>query len=94
MAKKKEQIVDLKPEKVTKEQLTEIQKIVFKIEQLHMTIGQLESKKHANLHILAGVNDEMNIIQEKLRSEYGTNDINISDGKINYSENGEVNKKD
>ena len=57
-----------KPKKVTKEELSEIQKIVFKIEQLHMTIGQLESKKHANLHILAGVNDEMNIMQEKLRS--------------------------
>ena len=31
-------------------------------------------------------------MQENLQKEYGTNDINIKDGTINYSqENGEVN---
>jgi hypothetical protein len=34
-------------------------------------------------------------MQIKFESEYGTSDINIQDGTINYpKENGEVNKKD
>tara|TARA_X000001036_G_C20309268_1_gene655713 strand:- start:272 stop:568 length:297 start_codon:yes stop_codon:yes gene_type:complete len=93
-SKKIKELKGIKPEKVTKEQLADIQKIVVQIEQLHMKIGQLESSKHANLHLLAGVNDEMNVMQEKLKTEYGTNDININDGKINYPQNGEVNKED
>ena len=84
----------IKPEAVTTEQLGEIQRIVAQINQLHVVVGQLESQKHAKLHVLAGINDEMHLLQEKLVADYGTNDININDGNINYPENGEVNKKD
>ena len=56
--KKKEELVDLKPEKVTDEQLQKIQGIVDKINQTQMNIGQLEARKHQALHFLAGTNDE------------------------------------
>jgi len=95
--KKKEKIVDLKPkaEKVTKEQLEKIQNIVDRINNAQMNIGQLESRKHQLLHMIAGVNDELHLLQNELEKEYGTNDVNIQDGTINYpKENGEVNKKD
>ena len=59
-----------------------------------VTEKQLETRKHQTLHILAGVNDELALIQEELKKDYGTNDINIQDGMINYPENGEVNKED
>ena len=94
---KKEKLVDLKPkaEKVTKEQLEKIQSIVDRINQAQMNIGQLESRKHQLLHMIAGVNDELVLLQGELEKEYGTNDVNIQDGTINYpKENGEVNKKD
>ena len=94
---KKEKIVDLKPkaEKVSDEQLKNIQRIVNRINQSQMNIGQLESRKHQLLHVIAGVNDELTLLQDELQKEYGTNDINIQDGTINYSkENGEANKKD
>tara|TARA_R110002167_G_scaffold6528_5_gene30252 strand:- start:697 stop:990 length:294 start_codon:yes stop_codon:yes gene_type:complete len=92
---KKEKIVDLsKPEAVTEDQLTKIRTIVDKVNHAQMQIGQMESRKHQILHQLAGVNDELALMQNELQEQYGTNDISIMDGTINYPENGEVNKKD
>ena len=94
--KKKEEVIDFtKPEKVTDVQLKKIQSMVDRINQTQMNVGQLESRKHQALHFLAGVNDELTLMQEELEKDYGTNDINIQDGVINYpAENGEANKKD
>ena len=94
---KKEKVVDLKQkaEKVTEKQLTQIQSVVDRINNAQMNIGQLEARKHQLLHMIAGVNDELTLLQSELEKEYGTNDINIKDGTINYpKENGEANKKD
>ena len=80
-----------KPEKVTDAQLKKIQSMVDRINQTQMNIGQLESRKHQALHFLAGVNDELTLVQQELEKDYGTNDINIQDGVINYpAENGEA----
>ena len=85
----------IKPEKVNEEELKEIQALVGNINQLTMQVGRAENQKHGFLHQLAGVNDEMMLMQEKLQKQYGTNDVNVMDGTINYQEeNGEVNKKD
>ena len=94
---KKEDKVDLtpKPEKVTEEQLQKIQSTVDKINQTQMRIGQMEAQKHQALHFIAGVNDELGLIQKELNEQYGTFDVNINDGVINYHpENGETDKKD
>ena len=94
---KKEKIVDLKPkaEKVTTEQLEKIQKLVNTINRSQMDIGNLESRKHQVLHFLAGTNDELQLVQDELMKDYGTNDVNIQTGEINYpKENGEANKED
>ena len=93
---KKEKIVDLKPkaEKITEEQLKRVQGTVNAINRSQLDLGILESRKHQLLHMIAGVNDELTLIQGELEKEYGTNDINIQDGTINYPENGEANKKD
>jgi hypothetical protein len=91
--KKVEEAIDLsKPEKVTEQQLKDIQAIVDRINSAQMNIGQLEARKHQVLHMIAGTNDELTLLQNKLQEEYGTNDVNIQDGTINYpAENGEVN---
>ena len=91
--KKVEEAIDLsKPEKVTAQQLKDIQAIVDRINNAQMNIGQLEARKHQVLHMIAGTNDELTLLQNKLQEEYGTNDVNIQDGTINYpTENGEVN---
>ena len=92
---KKEEIVDLKPEKISEEQLKEIQDVVNSINRAQMDMGILETKKHHLLHIVAGHQETLSKKQEEFEKEYGTADINIQDGTINYQkENGEVNKKD
>ena len=95
MAKnKKDEIVDLKPEKINKEHLTEMQTLVSRTNEITMQLGRFEASKHTLLHHLAGVNDELVLLKSKLEKEYGTDDVNIMDGTINYNENGEFNKKD
>ena len=94
---KKEKIVDLKSkaEKVTAEELQKIQKLINTINSNYAEIGRVESHKQNILHQLSSMISQMVKLQEELKKEYGTNDINIVDGTINYEEeNGEVNKED
>ena len=76
----------VKPESISKEQLDKVQSVVNRINQAQMDVGQLESRKHQALHYIAGINDELTLLQEELKKEYGTDDINIKDGTINYGE--------
>ena len=92
---KKEEVVDLKPSKISEEQLKKVQETVNKMNRAQLEVGSVELRKHELLHGIANVKDELVKIQGELKEEYGTFDINIQDGTINYSkENGEVNKKD
>ena len=90
-SKKIKELKGIKPEKVSKEHLTNIQTLVGRINQLYSEVGRLESQKHNQLHALAGANDEMMVMQEELMKEYKTTDINIQTGEINYEDNVETN---
>ena len=101
--KKKEKLVDLKPEKITDEQLEKVQGVINDINKAQIEIGQMETKKHALMHHISALQEAIGEIKEEFEKEYGTADINIQDGIINYpkdiinfdpKENGEVNKKD
>ena len=94
---KKEKIIDLKskPEKITKAQLDKVQETVNSINKTQLEIGSIELRKHDLLHGIAGLRDTLTVLQQEFEKEYGTADINIQDGTINYpKENGEVNKED
>ena len=84
----------IKPEKVTDEQLQKVQTIINDINRSQMELGQMETKKHAILHHISSLQEAIGVVREEFEKEYGTSDINIQDGIINYPENGEVNKKD
>ena len=84
----------IKPEKVTDEQLEKVQTIINDINRSQMELGQMETKKHAILHHISSLQEAVGIIREEFEKEYGTSDINIQDGIINYPENGETNKED
>ena len=58
---KKEELVDLKPEKVTPSQLEKIQKAVSNINRAQMEIGRLETQKHNLSHQVAGLQDELKL---------------------------------
>ena len=94
---KKEKVVDLKPkaEKITDEQLKKVQNTVNNLNRSQLEIGSIEIKKHEMMHQVAGLRDGLTVLQTEFEKEYGTFDINIQDGMINYpKENGETNKKD
>ena len=85
----------VKPEKITDEQLKKVQETVNTLNRFQLDIGSMEVKKHEVMHQIAGLRDELTVLQGEFEKEYGTYDINIQDGTINYpKENGEVNKKD
>ena len=91
---KKEELVDLKPEKVTDEQLTKIQDIVNGINRAQMEVGRLENTKHNIMHQIVVMQNELKQIQDELEKDYGTVNINIEDGTIQYPKDGETDKKD
>ena len=84
----------IKPEKITDEQLKKVQDTVNNLNRSQLEIGSMEIKKHEMMHQVAGLRDGLTVLQKDFEKEYGTFDINIQDGTINYPENGEVNKKD
>ena len=95
--KKVEKVIDLAPkaEKITDEQLKEVQDVINEINRLQMEIGLMETKKHSILHHIGVSQENIGKIRTKFEEEYGTADVDIQTGIINYpSENGEANKED
>ena len=81
----------IKPEKITDEQLTKVQDSVNSINRVQLEIGSIELKKHEMMHNIAGLRDELTLLQTEFEKDYGTFDINIQDGTINYpKENGKA----
>ena len=85
----------IKPEKITDEQLKEVQQLINDINRNQMELGQMETKKHAVLHHVSSLQEGIGVIRETFEKDYGTADIDIQTGIINYpKENGEADKKD
>ena len=93
-SKKIKELKGIKPEKITADQLNKVQGTVNNINRAQLEIGSIELKKHEMMHQIAGLRDELTLLQTEFDKEYGTFDINIQDGTINYPENGEADKKD
>mgnify|MGYP003636550349 CR=1 FL=1 len=89
----KEKIVDLKsrPEKINEEELKGIQEVVNNINRAQIEIGSLEVKKHALVHHVSTIQEDLGQLQKELESKYGTVDINIQDGVIKYVEDVKAN---
>jgi len=88
------ELKSIKPEKISDEQLKKVQDTVNGINRAQLEIGSLEIKKHEMMHGIAGLRDELTLLQTEFDTEYGTFDINIQDGTINYPDNGKADKKD
>ena len=85
----------VKPEKITDEQLKKVQKTVNNINRSQLDNGSMELKKHELMHQIAGLKDELILLQAEFEKDYGTFDIDIQTGVINYpKENGKADKKD
>jgi len=93
-SKKIKELKGIKPEKITDEQLQKVQDTVNAINRTQLELGSMEIKKHEMMHNIAALREGLTSLQAEFEKEYGTFDINIQDGTINYPENGEADKKD
>ena len=81
---KKEKVVDLKPTKISDEQLKSIQDVISPINNAQMELGRLECMKHRLCHDVTELQAKLQIIQKELEEQYGTVNVNIQTGEINY----------
>tara|TARA_Y100001973_G_C5185384_1_gene327506 strand:+ start:1108 stop:1380 length:273 start_codon:yes stop_codon:yes gene_type:complete len=79
-----------KPTKITNDQLNKVQGIIHDMNRFKMEIGTMESRKHAVLHTIAGLNDQLTLMKNEFEGQYGTTDINIETGEIKYNSNEQV----
>ena len=80
-----------KPEKITDKQLEEVQKLINDINRSQMELGQMETKKHAVLHNVSALQEAIGSMRDTFEKDYGTSDIDIQSGTINYpKENGKT----
>tara|TARA_Y100000022_G_scaffold193637_1_gene197064 strand:- start:166 stop:432 length:267 start_codon:yes stop_codon:yes gene_type:complete len=86
----KEKVVDLKPkaEKITDEQLKNLQSVVNENNAIQFRVGALEAQKHELIHQQASIQAKIVELQDTFSKEYGTFDVNLTDGTINYPNNG------
>ena len=76
--------------KITQEQLEELQGYVGKLNNAAAQIGNLELQKHQINHAAAEVQSDLNKFQVKLEEKYGKVQINIQDGTYKPIEEEEV----
>ena len=69
-----------KVEKITDEQLTELQRHVNRINAAQLQLGQLESQKHGVLNAIPQLQTQLKTFQDKMEEVYGKVSINIQDG--------------
>jgi len=86
----KEKMVDLKPkaEKITDEQLKNLQSVVNDNNAIQFRVGALEAQKHELIHQQVSIQTKIVELQNAFSKEYGTFDVDLADGTINYPNNG------
>jgi len=86
------EIKGIKPETIDEQELAKLQASVKTIDQLTHEVGTIEVRKHALMKAMEQVQVRVESIRVELNDKYGTDNINIQDGTINYpADNGEVN---
>ena len=81
----------IKPKKITDKQLKKVQETVNSLNRSQLEIGSIELKKHEMMHQIAGLKDELTLLQSEFEKDYGTFDINFQDGTINYGDDVKAN---
>jgi hypothetical protein len=76
--------------KITQEQLEELQGYVGKINNVANQIGNLELQKHQLNHAGIEIQNDLRKLQTKLEEKYGKVQINIQDGTYKPIEEEEV----
>ena len=84
--KKIKELKGEKPTKISNEHLNKMQEIINNLNRGQLEIGSLETRKFGLLNQVALLQNNLGSFQEELSKEYGTVNINIHTGEINYDE--------
>ena len=93
-------IEDIRPQKITEQELAQLQAAIKTIDNLTADVGGIEVRKHSLLKAMESVHSRLEAQRVTIQKEYGTDNINLQDGTISYSDtkispsNGETNKED
>ena len=66
--------------KITEEQLKELQELVAKINNAAAQLGNIEMQKHQLLHASNNFQSDLNKLQNDLEEQYGKVTVNLQDG--------------
>ena len=80
-----------KAAKVTNEELNQVQSLVSDMNKYQLEIGSMETRKYSFLKQTAILHENLGKLQGELEKSYGTADVNIQDGTINYREDVKTN---
>jgi predicted transcriptional regulator len=75
-------VENAKVEKITDEQLQDLQGHVSKINQAQMELGRIESQKYELVNAIPQFKKNLKDFQDKMEDQYGKVSINIQDGSI------------
>jgi len=90
-SKKIKELKGVKPEKINEEELNKVQSVINNINRAQLEIGSFETKKHNMLHHVSSLQEQLSKMQVEFKENYGTDDINIQDGTINYEKDEQTN---
>tara|TARA_R110002012_G_scaffold121619_1_gene271248 strand:- start:381 stop:704 length:324 start_codon:yes stop_codon:yes gene_type:complete len=87
MAKNKKKTVEVKQkaEKISDQHLSQLQNLVNTINSIQFNVGKMEMQKQMALRELMSTQDQVGTMQDLLLAQYGSYDVNITDGTINWN---------
>lgn len=68
--------------KISEEQLKQLQEQVQKLNAIKLDLGTLEMQKHGLLHLSAQVLEEQEKLKQEIEAEHGQISINLNDGSF------------
>jgi hypothetical protein len=83
-----------KPEKITNEELNQIQNLIDMANKSQMQVGGIEIQKSNLLNQINIIQSQITSFRTEVKKSYGTDDIDIQTGKIKYNKDEQTNKKD
>tara|TARA_R110000824_G_scaffold296221_1_gene484487 strand:+ start:209 stop:490 length:282 start_codon:yes stop_codon:yes gene_type:complete len=88
---KKNKVVELttKAERITEDQLRTLQSVVNDNNALQFKVGAIEAQKYSLITRQQEVQSIIVDLQEEFSKQYGTFDVDLNDGTINYGQDGE-----
>ena len=80
-----------KATKITNEELNQVQSLVSDMNKYQLEIGSMETRKYSFLKQVSILQESLGKLQSELEKVYGTADVNIQDGTINYRKDEQTN---